>query len=145
MRLIATSRSSPVRTSRIRLDAPFFPLRCPVTGSNRKLHSLVLRPGSRSKQLQFACNGTRCSHAIGPARLSASGLNRSCSSVMYQWADGLLGHNVTNQARRCSPASRSLAMGSRIEGPDWKGALMILAAIGLFVLVPAMCAYVEIP
>lgn len=36
-------------------------------------------------------------------------------------------------------------MGSRTEGPDWKGALMILAAIGLFVLVPAMCAYFEIP
>lgn len=36
-------------------------------------------------------------------------------------------------------------MGSGTEGPDWKGALMILAAIGLFVLVPAMCAYFKIP
>ena len=36
-------------------------------------------------------------------------------------------------------------MGSRTEGPDWKGALMILAAIGLFVPVPAMCAYFKIP
>jgi len=36
-------------------------------------------------------------------------------------------------------------MGSRTEGPDWKGALMILAVIGLFILVPAMCAYLEIP
>ena len=52
---------------------------------------------------------------------------------------------MTNRERRCSPARRSLAMGSRTEGPDWKGAFMILAAIGLFVLVPAMCAYFEIP
>lgn len=36
-------------------------------------------------------------------------------------------------------------MGRRTEGPDWKGALMILAVIGLSILVPAMCAYLEIP
>ena len=36
-------------------------------------------------------------------------------------------------------------MGSKTKGPDWKGALMILAVIGLFVLIPAMCAYFEIP
>lgn len=36
-------------------------------------------------------------------------------------------------------------MSNRTEGPDWKGALMILAVIGLFILVPAMCAYLEIP
>lgn len=36
-------------------------------------------------------------------------------------------------------------MRTKSDGPDWKGALMILAAIGLFVLVPALCAHFEIP
>ena len=65
--------------------------------------------------------------------------------VMHLWAYGLQGRIVINQERRCSPARRSSGIGSRNEGPDWKGALMILAAVGLFVLVPAMCAYFEIP
>ena len=40
---------------------------------------------------------------------------------------------------------RSLGMDKKTLGPDWKGALVILAVIGLFVLLPTMCAYIEIP
>ena len=36
-------------------------------------------------------------------------------------------------------------MDRKPTGPDWKGALMILAVLGLFVFVPAMCAYFKIP
>lgn len=36
-------------------------------------------------------------------------------------------------------------MRNRTEGPDWKGALLILAVIGLSILVPSMCAHFEFP
>ena len=39
----------------------------------------------------------------------------------------------------------SICMGRKTKGPDWKGALMILVVMGLFFLIPAMCAYLEIP
>ena len=47
-------------------------------------------------------------------------------------------------SRLLNLAGMSLGMLRKSDGPDWKGALMILAVIGLLFLLPALCVRFEI-